>query len=272
MAGPRDYTEKTIKRLFGRSGNQCAFPGCNKTMTNNSNAKDSNICHIEAANEGGERYNPNMSDAQRADYPNLILLCVQHHDETNDTEKYTVEILKEIKSKHENEITRKINPNLNHSILTTVINTISKIDIDEFENSEVKNVFKPEDKIAYNCIHRNKLIIEEYRIYQGKLNAIFAEIEELGSIKKNNLLRNIRQLYIIAKSELLADNQSIENIRQHADDLIDAVENKLSDIIEGSSNKTELLDIETLTFGVKIVLIDAFLRCKILEEPINDKR
>lgn len=267
MAGPRGYSKNTFKRLFGHSGNQCAFPGCDKTMTNDYNAKDSNICHIEAANKGGERYNPNMTDVQRADYPNLILLCVQHHDETNDTDKYSVDVLKEMKAQHEAEITRMINPILNHSILATVINTISSIDIDEFGNLEVENAFNPVDKIAYNNVRRNKLLIEEYRIYQGKLNTIFSEIEELGSIKKNNLLRNIKQLYISAKTELLGDNHSIEDVRQSSDDLIDFVENKLSIIIEESSNKTELLDIETLTFGVKIVLIDAFLRCKILEEP-----
>lgn len=266
MPGPRDYTKMTIKRLFGRSGNHCAFPGCNEIMTNEKNAKNSNICHIEAANEGGERYNPKMSDSQRADYPNLILLCVQHHDETNDVDKYTVENLKEMKAVHEADMAKKGNPILNHSILTTVINTISSLDIDEFESSEVKNTFTPDDKISFNCVRRNKLIIEEYRIYQGKLNTLFVEIEELGSVKKNNLLRNIRQLYIGAKSELLADDQSIENVRKHADDLIDEVENKLCNIIEDSSNKIELLDIETLTFGVKIVLVDAFLRCKILEE------
>jgi hypothetical protein len=266
MAGPRDYTDKTLKRLFGLSGNQCAFPGCTQVMTNDKNAKNSNICHIEAANEGGERYNPDMTDIQRADYPNLILLCVQHHDETNDVDKYKVEDLKEMKTKHEAEIAKKVNPILNHSILTTVINTISSLDIDEFESTEVKNKFTPEDKISYNCVHRNKLIIEEYRIYQGKLNTLYAEIEELGSVKKNNLLRNIRQLYINAKSVLLADDLSIENVRKHADDLIDEVENKLYNIIENSSNKVDLLGVETLTCGVKIVLVDAFLRCKILEE------
>ena len=95
----RNYSPLTIKRLFGLSGNQCAFPGCTKICVNTQNAKDSNICHIEAAEKGGERYNPLMTDKQRADYPNLILLCIQHHDETNDIEKYTVEILKDMKQK-----------------------------------------------------------------------------------------------------------------------------------------------------------------------------
>jgi len=99
----RKYTDKTLKRLFALSGNMCAFPGCDKLLVNENNAKDSNICHIEAANEDGERYNPDMTDIERADYPNLILLCIQHHDETNDVKKYPVNVLKKMKSDHESE-------------------------------------------------------------------------------------------------------------------------------------------------------------------------
>ena len=78
--GARKYTDKTLKRLFGLSGNICAFPDCNALLVNEKNALDSNICHIEAANEGGERYNSSMTDEERADYSNLILLCRQHHE------------------------------------------------------------------------------------------------------------------------------------------------------------------------------------------------
>ena len=95
----RNYSQKTIKRLFALSGNQCAFPNCNKTLVNQSNALESNICHIEAANPDGERYNPNMTDRERADYNNLILLCQEHHDETNDVTKYTVDVLQNMKKK-----------------------------------------------------------------------------------------------------------------------------------------------------------------------------
>jgi hypothetical protein len=101
--GPRNYTDLTLKKLFALSGNQCSFPGCKEVLVNAKNAKNSNICHIEAANQGGERYNPQMTDEERADYPNLFLLCVQHHDETNDVKKYTVDVLRDMKQKHESE-------------------------------------------------------------------------------------------------------------------------------------------------------------------------
>ena len=124
--GARNYTDKTLKRLFGLSGNQCAFPGCNAVLVNQRNALDSNICHIEAANEGGERYNPNMTDDQRSDYENLILLCRQHHDKTNDEAVYTVDVLKDMKRSHEsNYMNQRINNN--PSMLKNAINAIAAI-------------------------------------------------------------------------------------------------------------------------------------------------
>ena len=59
------------------------------------------ICHIEAANPEGERYNPTQSDKERASFENLIIFCANHHKKTNNVSIYTVESLKEMKKKHE---------------------------------------------------------------------------------------------------------------------------------------------------------------------------
>jgi len=104
----RNYSQKTIKRLFALSGNQCAFPNCNRILVNQNNALDSNICHIEAAESKGQRYNPNMTDKERADYNNLILLCPIHHDETNNVDEYTVDVLRNMKKNHEQLIRERI--------------------------------------------------------------------------------------------------------------------------------------------------------------------
>ena len=100
----RNYTQQTIKILFALSASQCSFPNCEKQIVNENNAIDSNICHIQGANLGSERYNPNMSDKERADYNNLILLCPQHHFETNNVNIYTVEVLHKMKKEHEDKI------------------------------------------------------------------------------------------------------------------------------------------------------------------------
>ncbi|MFA0490861.1 hypothetical protein AB4563_18090 [Vibrio splendidus] len=92
---------ETIRALFARSGNQCALPGCTHPMVNLKQKFVGQICHIEAAMPQGERYNTEQSDEERRSYDNLVLLCYQHHIETDDTNEYTVQKLKQIKFCHE---------------------------------------------------------------------------------------------------------------------------------------------------------------------------
>jgi len=74
----RNYTALTRTRLYSLAGNTCSHPDCNERLVS-TNYNVSDICHIEALNKGGLRYNPKSNDKERNDYPNLILLCKNHH-------------------------------------------------------------------------------------------------------------------------------------------------------------------------------------------------
>jgi hypothetical protein len=91
----------TLRALFARSGNQCAFPDCAQSLINDKNKFIAQVCHIEAASEGGERFNPEGNDEHRRSYENLLFLCYPHHIETDDVEEYPVDRLLEIKRDHE---------------------------------------------------------------------------------------------------------------------------------------------------------------------------
>jgi hypothetical protein len=103
----RSISEKTKNKLFALSGNKCAFSGCPQLIFSEDSDEDvsvSNICHIEAAKEGGPRYNSDQMDIERNCYDNLILLCPNHHTIIDNVKKYTVRDLNEMKRRHEKRI------------------------------------------------------------------------------------------------------------------------------------------------------------------------
>jgi len=72
-------SQKTIKCLFAISGNQCAFPGCDEILCDDSGNVFGEICHIKASRKGGARYDPIQTAKERNAVENLILLCPTHH-------------------------------------------------------------------------------------------------------------------------------------------------------------------------------------------------
>lgn len=95
----------TLRELYLKSGNQCAFPGCSDLILNSDGEFIGQICHIEAAEDGGERFNKDQTDAQRASSANLMLMCYPHHIKTNDVGTYTVPMLQQMKADHEAKFT-----------------------------------------------------------------------------------------------------------------------------------------------------------------------
>ena len=91
----------TLRILYAISGNQCAFPDCTHSLFNDDGLYIAQLCHIEAANENGSRYNENKTDDDRRSVDNLMFLCHRHHKETDNVKKFSVEKLREIKRTHE---------------------------------------------------------------------------------------------------------------------------------------------------------------------------
>jgi len=90
-----------LRALFARSRNQCAFPECVQPIINRKNKFIGQVCHIEAAVKGGERFNEESTDEYRRSYENLLILCYPHHIETNDIDEYSSSRLTQIKNEHE---------------------------------------------------------------------------------------------------------------------------------------------------------------------------
>lgn len=96
-------SDKTRKFLWAKSGNRCAI--CKRELiTNTISCEEFNIgeeCHIISSKTNGPRHKVNLEEYDN--YENLLLLCKNHHKEIDElTETYTEELLRYIKTNHEN--------------------------------------------------------------------------------------------------------------------------------------------------------------------------
>lgn len=92
---------ETLRELYLRSGNRCAFPGCTRPIVSDGGSYVAELCHIEAAMPGGPRFSSQQSNEDRRGYANLMLLCHEHHVETDDEASFPVGRMQEIKQLHE---------------------------------------------------------------------------------------------------------------------------------------------------------------------------
>lgn len=178
----------TLRALFAKSGNCCAFPGCKNKIINDKNQLIGEVCHIEAAEEGGERYNPNQTDEERRHYDNLILLCHEHHVETNDIQEYTVNKLKNMKKVHE---AKFINNNfeIDEQVLKSIL-----LQINEFwQNIEFLNKYKhqaPEDfKMEIDVNKKCIQIFDELQNNIENLSNILGDIAEFNNTLWENIVK-----------------------------------------------------------------------------------
>lgn len=148
-------TVEVLRELYLKSGNQCAFPGCYNAMIDDNGIFIGQICHIEAAEPSGERFNPNMTNEERRAFDNLMLMCYEHHVVTNDVTKYPVSELKRMKREHEDKFSDILQKMRNSVIDYGIVNQYSKVvtckklsdvmgfgctDEENLENANVLNV------------------------------------------------------------------------------------------------------------------------------------
>ena len=103
----RNYSDRTLKLLWGRAGGRCAMHECGVELLTDATAYDpivviGEIAHMAAAQDRGPRADRAMPAARRNDYENLILLCQNCHAVIDGQPgTFTVERLNRIKADHE---------------------------------------------------------------------------------------------------------------------------------------------------------------------------
>ena len=103
----RNYSDRTLKLLWGRAAGRCAMPECRIELYAEATDYDpivviGEIAHVAAAGAQGPRAAPQMSDADKNAYDNLMLLCQNCHGRVDGQPHFhSVARLLDIKQAHE---------------------------------------------------------------------------------------------------------------------------------------------------------------------------
>ncbi len=154
------------------------------------------------------------------------------------------------------ELIPEIDPMKLESNLAKVITIISKENWNKKDAVSEVNSFEIDRKISFNNLNSAKDIIGEYYLHYGRIDKIYSEFDSQGFNKSSTVLSAFKDEYLRAKINLTNDLLFFKVI----DEMILRVLN--------SSNYVPI-PLEELEQCIKILTVDAFIRCKIFENPEN---
>lgn len=163
-------------------------------------------------------------------------------------------VQKEVYQFVRNELGNEVDAVKLDSNLAMIINILAKEDWNGDAHGEPVHKFEIDRKILHNQLNKAKCLIEEYCLYHGKVDSKYSEFDSMGSNKSNSVLATIKREYLKAK-----DTGS-------PDEVFFSVIEVLKDKVIESANYSQI-PVDELELCIDILVVDAFIRCKIMESP-----
>ncbi|MEE0998503.1 MAG: ABC-three component system protein [Treponemataceae bacterium] len=142
------------------------------------------------------------------------------------------------------------------SDLVKLINILSQEDLDESLDIPSTVPFEIQKKIDFNGLGKIKKLILDNAIYSKKLNEKYEEFDKQGVNKSRAILNVLKTTY--QKFE-----QQYDDSLQLFDKIIEVIIDKVKSEIDGQ----HLISIEELELYIPIIVVDAFMKCKIFKNP-----
>lgn len=154
------------------------------------------------------------------------------------------------------ELGSDIDPMKVETNLARIINILAKEDLTREKHIIQPNVFEIERKIEFNKLDNIKSMIEDYSVHHITIDKLYSEFDKEGINKSHSVLMSIRSIYQEHKNIFDSNSNVIFS------NIIEKVICKVQD-----SLNYEKIPYDELEYCVKIIVVDAFIRCKIFENP-----
>lgn len=142
------------------------------------------------------------------------------------------------------------------SNLATIINILANESLDEIDNKIELHEFNIDKKIEFNNLKTVKDTINDYKVFYGRLDEKYREFDKQGVNKSLSVFQKVKNIYVTLVSEQ----------KYNEDQVFLKVIERVVEIIQCSRNYVEI-PFEELEMYVSIVVVDAFIRCKIFRNP-----
>lgn len=139
--------------------------------------------------------------------------------------------------------------------LASFINILSKEDLTGIISSHEINSFEILRKIEFNDLLTVQPTIDDYKVYCTRLDEKYREFDKQGANKSLSVLSVLKNQYI----KLLGKTEDPHEI------FFSIIDNVI-ELIKSSKNYIEI-PYEELEMCVSILVVDAFIRCKIFKNP-----
>lgn len=140
--------EEVRRLLWLKAAGRCEFEGCNKILYEGEITKEygnfGELCHVIGDSPHGPR-GGDKSEKMAKDIRNIVLMCPACHKIIDsNTDKYTVEVVKEMKKRHEDRI--RLVTGIRHDKKSHVVTYYSKIgkNLPDFSFNTIGSVLFPD--------------------------------------------------------------------------------------------------------------------------------
>ena len=118
-------TRETVMELFNKSGNRCTLYPCTNPLIDHKGMLRAQIISIISNEEEEHNYSPNLSNENRINIDNLMILCYEHFFDVKIKEEFS---LKELMSKkqHVEKLSKEPTAKINDSQIEDLIQDYMK--------------------------------------------------------------------------------------------------------------------------------------------------
>lgn len=250
------------------SGNLCAFPECGKKLVDEKGRVFGEICHIEAANPGGERYNSNSSDEYRRSFENLILMCHDHHIITDDVNDFDVQILTQFKNQH----TAKY-MNVGYTVTDEIANRTLEKQINVVVRNEIIQTTNLPERVVtaiLDSLEDKKVEVAEWQKKALDLEEKYNEVIKNLSNSKDEQEVDVKKMIDAGEFDLASETIK-NNIKSNEDKNIISYLN-LSSIAELDSNIEKAIEYCITAYNIDSKNIAVNFKIGILYKQIGKYR